>query len=61
VAPTTTTTTTAPKTAPSTAATIAFTGADIAGMATGGLALIGLGGLLLLVSRRRRNATGELR
>jgi MYXO-CTERM domain-containing protein len=30
-------------------------------MATGGLALIGLGGLLLLVSRRRRNATGELR
>ncbi len=40
------------------AATIAFTGADIAGMVTAGLAFLGLGGLLVVLSRRRRR-TGE--
>jgi fimbrial isopeptide formation D2 family protein len=53
VTPTTTTTTTAPPpvTAP---ATIAFTGAYISGMVVGGLALLGLGGFLVVGSRRRR-------
>jgi hypothetical protein len=50
---TTTTTTAPPVTKP---ATIAFTGADIAGMAAGGLVLIGLGGFLLLLTRRRKQA-----
>ena len=50
-APTTTTTTTVPPVKP---AVIAFTGADIAAMVTAGLALLGLGGFLVLISRRRR-------
>jgi fimbrial isopeptide formation D2 family protein len=57
VTPTTTTTTAPPVTKP---AVIAFTGADIAGMAAGGLALLGLGGFLVLLSRRRRRTTGEI-
>jgi fimbrial isopeptide formation D2 family protein len=55
-AATTTTTTTPPVVKPS---AIAFTGADIAGMAAGGLALVGLGGFLVLLSRRRRRSAGE--
>ena len=36
------------------AAPIAFTGADIAGMVVAGLAFLGLGGILVVLSRRRR-------
>jgi fimbrial isopeptide formation D2 family protein/uncharacterized repeat protein (TIGR01451 family) len=57
-APTTTTTTTAPPVAKP--AAIAFTGADIAGMVAAALGLLGLGGFLVLLSRRRREA-GESR
>jgi fimbrial isopeptide formation D2 family protein len=49
--PSTTTTTAAPVTKP-----LAFTGADIAALAAAGLTLLGLGGLLVLISRRRRQA-----
>jgi fimbrial isopeptide formation D2 family protein len=52
-APTTTTTTTAPPVKP---AVIAFTGADIAAMVASALALLGLGGFLVIISRRRRQA-----
>ena len=46
-----------PSTAPSTAATspIAFTGAELALMFTIGAIAIGVGGMLVLVSRRRRS------
>jgi LPXTG-motif cell wall-anchored protein len=37
-----------------TAPAIAFTGADISAMVASALALLGLGGLLVLISRRRR-------
>ena len=40
-------------------AVIAFTGADIATMAGLGLALLGLGGLLVAASRRRLQATAR--
>jgi len=40
-------------------ATIAFTGADIAAMATVGAIAIGVGGTLILVSRRRRSHAAE--
>jgi LPXTG-motif cell wall-anchored protein len=53
---TTTTTAPPPVTKP---ATIAFTGADIAGMVAAGLALLGLGGFLVLLTRRRRQAGGN--
>lgn len=36
---------------------IAFTGADIAGMAMGGLALVGVGSFLVLTARRRRRTS----
>ena len=52
-APATVTPTTAPPvTKP---AVIAFTGADIAGMGAAGLALLGLGGFFVVLSRRRRH------
>lgn len=51
-APTTTTTTAPAPIKP----TIAFTGADISAMAAGGVVLVGLGGMLVLISRRRRRA-----
>jgi hypothetical protein len=55
--PTTTTTTTAPPvTKP---ATIAFTGANIGATLATGLALLGLGGLLVAISRRRRTGYGS--
>jgi hypothetical protein len=59
--PSTPTTTTVPPTTTTTQAkaaaqTIAFTGADIGGMAGGGAALIALGGILVLIARRRRTA-----
>jgi hypothetical protein len=38
----------------STSPAVAFTGADIAGMVAGGLALIGVGSILVLAVRRRR-------
>lgn len=47
----TTTTTVPPVVKP---AVIAFTGADIAGMGAAGLALLGLGGFLVILTRRRR-------
>jgi fimbrial isopeptide formation D2 family protein len=50
VAPTTTTV------PPAKPAVIAFTGADIAAMLASALALLGLGGFLVLISRRRRQA-----
>ena len=43
-----------PTTAPPPAPVIAFTGADIAAMVASALALLGLGGFLVLISRRRR-------
>jgi hypothetical protein len=52
--PTTTTTTPVTK-----GSAIAFTGADLAGMWAGAVALLGLGGLLVLVSRRRRGQAGD--
>jgi hypothetical protein len=54
--PTTTTTTTPPATRGS---AIAFTGADLAGMWASAVALLGLGGLLVLMSRKRRGQIGE--
>jgi fimbrial isopeptide formation D2 family protein len=57
-APTTTTTTTTTAPLPVKPAAIAFTGADIAGMVAAALALLGLGGLMVAISRRRRR-TGE--
>jgi hypothetical protein len=67
--PTTSPSTTIPTTTPTTAATttsgpstkpstVAFTGADIAAMTVTGVTLLGLGGLLVLISRRRRQAGG---
>jgi hypothetical protein len=41
-------------TKPATSPTVAFTGADIAGMAAGGLVLIGAGTFLMLAVRRRK-------
>jgi hypothetical protein len=55
--PATTPSTVAPTTAAPVAkpAAIAFTGADIAAMATVGAVAIGVGGTLILVTRRRRS------
>src|ERR1700722_12447007 len=53
VTPTTTAPVTAPAAAPVTSPTIAFTGADLALMFTFGAVAIGVGGTLVLVSRRR--------
>src|SRR5258708_30745974 len=47
--------TAAPTPAPVTSPTIAFTGADLALMFTFGAVAIGVGGTLVLVSRRRRS------
>ena len=52
VSPTTIAPTTVPVAKP---AAIAFTGADIALMATAGAIAVGVGGTLVLVSRRRRS------
>jgi hypothetical protein len=46
-----------PQTAP---AAIAFTGADISALAAGGLVLVGLGGSLVLISRRRRRTVDSV-
>jgi hypothetical protein len=45
-----------PGTSSSTSPTVAFTGADIAGMVAGGLMLIGAGTFLVIATRRRRRA-----
>jgi hypothetical protein len=53
-------TTSTPATPAATAGSaIAFTGADLAGMWAGAVALLGLGGLLVLTSRRRRGRSAE--
>jgi hypothetical protein len=54
-----TTSTPTPAHAATAGAAIAFTGADLAGMWAGAIALLGLGGLLVLTSRRRRGRAAE--
>jgi hypothetical protein len=56
-APTTTTTT--PPVTKGAVSAIAFTGADLAGMWAGAVALLGFGGLLVLMARKRRAQAGE--
>src|SRR5258708_4324053 len=55
VTPVTTAPVTTPAAAPVTSPSIAFTGADLALMFTIGAVAIGVGGTLVLVSRRRRS------
>jgi hypothetical protein len=54
-----TTSTPTPAHAATAGAAIAFTGADLAGMWAAAIALLGLGGLLVLTSRRRRGRAAE--
>jgi hypothetical protein len=54
-----TTSTPTPAHAATAGAAIAFTGADLAGMWAGAIALLGLGGLLVLTSRRRKGRAAE--